>query len=103
MYYLPRPTSQADLVLMPRLDKPHLEHPFMGARMLRDQLAQGGRATSQRVSVSACKAFCDSIFLAGFDEVLRVLGEEEPVLDQGLHRCFDLADIVRVAAIALFE
>ena len=38
VYYLPRPVSQADLALMRRIDKLHLEHPFMGARMLRDQL-----------------------------------------------------------------
>ena len=39
VYYLPRPVSAADLALMLRIDKLHLEHPFMGARMLRDQLA----------------------------------------------------------------
>lgn len=30
--------SDADLALMRRIDELHLEHPFMGARMLRDQL-----------------------------------------------------------------
>ena len=60
-------------------------------------------STLQRVSVSACKAFCNGVFLAGFDEVLRVLGQEKPILDQGLNRCFKRADIVLVAAIALFE
>jgi putative transposase len=34
--------SAADLVLMRRLDELHLEHPFMGARMLRDQLSREG-------------------------------------------------------------
>ena len=38
VYYLPRLTSEADLALMRRIDELHLEHPFMGARMLRDQL-----------------------------------------------------------------
>ena len=38
VYYLPRPVSDADLALMLKIDKLHLEHPFMGARMLRDQL-----------------------------------------------------------------
>ena len=38
VYYLPRPLSDADLALMRRIDELHLEHPFMGARMLRDQL-----------------------------------------------------------------
>jgi len=40
VYYMPRPMSDADLALMRRLDQLHLEHPFMGARMLRDQLAR---------------------------------------------------------------
>ena len=38
VYYLPRPVSPADLALMRRIDELHLEHPFMGARMLRDPL-----------------------------------------------------------------
>src|SRR3954462_1838102 len=38
VYYLPRPVSRADLALMRRIDELHLEHPFMGARMLGDQL-----------------------------------------------------------------
>ena len=32
VYYLPRPTSPADLELMRRIDELHLEYPFMGAR-----------------------------------------------------------------------
>ena len=42
VYYLPRPVSEADLALMRRIDELHLEHPFMGARMLRDQLHRDG-------------------------------------------------------------
>jgi putative transposase len=42
VYYLPRPVSQADLALMRRIDALHLEHPFMGARMLRDSLRREG-------------------------------------------------------------
>jgi putative transposase len=38
VYYQPRPTSEADLALMRRIDELHLEHPFMGARMMRRQL-----------------------------------------------------------------
>jgi putative transposase len=34
VYYLPRSVSEADLALMRRIDQLHLEHPFMGARML---------------------------------------------------------------------
>src|SRR5215210_1406467 len=42
VYYLPQPVSRADLALMRRIDELHLEHPFMGARMLRDQLTRQG-------------------------------------------------------------
>ena len=42
VYYVPKPVSAADLVLMRRIDALHLEHPFMGARMLRDQLNREG-------------------------------------------------------------
>ena len=42
VYYLPRPVSEADLALMRRIDALHLEHPFMGARMLRDSLRREG-------------------------------------------------------------
>ena len=42
VYYLPRPVSPADLALMRALDELHLQHPFMGARMLRDQLTKKG-------------------------------------------------------------
>jgi len=38
VYYMPRPVSDRDLDVMRRLDELHLKHPFMGARMLRDQL-----------------------------------------------------------------
>ena len=48
VYYLPRPVSAADLALMLRIDKLHLEHPFMGARMLRDQLALAGICVGRR-------------------------------------------------------
>jgi len=47
-YYLPQPVSPADLALMRRIDELHLEHPFMGARMLRDQLKRQGFAVGRR-------------------------------------------------------
>ena len=37
-----RPISEAELALMRRIDELHLEHPFMGARMLRRELAIEG-------------------------------------------------------------
>ena len=48
VYYLPRPVSPADLALMRRIDELHLEHPFMGARMLRRQLARQGIHAGRR-------------------------------------------------------
>jgi putative transposase len=42
VYYLPRPTSEGDLVLMRRMDELHLNYPFAGARMLRDMLRREG-------------------------------------------------------------
>lgn len=42
VYYLPRPTSPADLALMRLIDQLHLEHPFMGARQLRRELLKTG-------------------------------------------------------------
>jgi len=48
VYYRPRPTSPADLALMRRIDELHLEHPFAGARMLRDLLRQEGRRVGRR-------------------------------------------------------
>ena len=42
VYYQPKPTSASDLALMRRIDELHLEHPFAGARMLRDLLRQEG-------------------------------------------------------------
>ena len=42
LYYLPRPTSDADLALMRRIDELHLNYPFAGSRMLRDMLGLKG-------------------------------------------------------------
>ena len=51
LYYLPRPTSEADLVLMRRINELHLNHPFAGSRMLRDMLwLQGFKAGRQHVA-----------------------------------------------------
>ena len=48
VYYLARPTSDADLALMRRIDELHLEHPFAGSRMLRDMLKAEGREIGRR-------------------------------------------------------
>tara|TARA_B100000378_G_scaffold270532_1_gene259870 strand:+ start:441 stop:1271 length:831 start_codon:yes stop_codon:yes gene_type:complete len=42
VYYLPRPTSMADLALMRRIDELHLDYPFAGSRMLQGLLIAEG-------------------------------------------------------------
>jgi len=46
--YLPRPVPEADLAIMRRLDRLHLEPPFAGSRMLRGLLAPEGCKTGRR-------------------------------------------------------
>ena len=41
-YYTPSEVSAKDLALMRRIAELHLEHPFAGARMLRDLLRREG-------------------------------------------------------------
>ena len=48
VYYQPRPVSDADLTLMRRIDELHLDHPFMGARMLRRELEKEGIHVGRR-------------------------------------------------------
>ena len=61
VYYLPRPVSDTDLLLMRRLDELHLNFPFAGARMLRDMLKLEGvevgrkhvRTLMERIGIAA--------------------------------------------------
>ena len=48
VYYLPRPVPEADLAIMRRLDRLHLEFPFAGSRMLRGFLAAEGSKIGRR-------------------------------------------------------
>ena len=48
VYYLPRPVPEADLAIMRRLDRLHLEFPFAGSRMLRGLLAGEGCKIGRR-------------------------------------------------------
>jgi len=48
VYYVPEPTSAADLALMRRIDELHLELPFAGSRMLRDLLVSDGSKVGRR-------------------------------------------------------
>ena len=47
-YYQATPVSEMDLTLMRRIDALHLDHPFAGARMLRDLLRRDGPAIGWR-------------------------------------------------------
>ena len=47
-YYQPTPVSAAELALMRRIDELHLDHPFAGARMLRDLLRRAGHVIGRR-------------------------------------------------------
>lgn len=48
VYYAPQPVSERDLALMRRIDELHLNHPFAGARMLRDLLRLDGLPVGRR-------------------------------------------------------
>jgi len=48
VYYLPTPVSAADLALMQRIDKLHLEYPSAGARMLRDIFRREGMSVGRK-------------------------------------------------------
>jgi putative transposase len=48
VYYLPRAVPEADLVIMRRLDRLHLEFPFAGSRMLKGLLAAEGSQIGRR-------------------------------------------------------
>ena len=48
VYYVPQPVSESDLAFMRRIDELHLNHPFAGARMLRDLLRLEGIQVGRR-------------------------------------------------------
>ena len=48
IYYLPRPVPEADLAIMRRLDRLHLEFPFAGSRMLQGLLVAEGHKIGRR-------------------------------------------------------
>ena len=48
VYYLPRPVPDADLAIMRRLDRLHLEFPFAGSRMLQGLLVAEGSKIGRR-------------------------------------------------------
>ncbi|MGY6276132.1 IS3 family transposase [Methylomonas sp. MgM2] len=63
VYYLPKPVSERDLDIMKRLDILHLKHPFMGARMLRDELhAQGIKIGRKHVKTLMTRMGIEAIY-----------------------------------------
>jgi putative transposase len=63
IYYLPKPVSPADLVIMRRMDELHLEFPFAGSRMLRDLLRQEGiRIGRQHVATLMKKMAIEALY-----------------------------------------
>lgn len=49
VYYTPKPISQTQLDLMNAIDRLHMDYPFMGARMLRNQVNRLGFSTGRRL------------------------------------------------------
>ncbi|WP_353642688.1 IS3 family transposase [Mesorhizobium sp. WSM2239] len=48
VYYLPRPPSAAEITLMHRIDRLHLDYPFAGSRMLQGLLNADGHSVGRR-------------------------------------------------------
>ena len=63
VYYQPRPVSPADLSVMRRIDQLHLDHPFVGSRMLRDLLnGEGVVIGRQRVATMMKRMGIEAIY-----------------------------------------
>jgi putative transposase len=63
VYYVPQPVSESDLALMRRIDELHLNHPFAGARMLRDLLRlEGIRVGRRHVSTLMKKMGIEALY-----------------------------------------
>ena len=63
VYYLPRPTAEADLDVMRRIDELHLGYPFAGSRMLKGLLqAEGHEAGRLHVSTLMKKMAIEALY-----------------------------------------
>jgi putative transposase len=63
VYYRPKPVRVENLALMRQIDELHLEHPFMGARMLRDQLSRiGSKVGRKHVSTLMKKMGIEALY-----------------------------------------
>ena len=64
VYYLPRPVPDADLTIMRRLDRLHLEFPFAGSRMLQGLLVAEGHKIGRRHVKTLMKGWKSRRFIA---------------------------------------
>ena len=75
VYYLPRPTPEADLALMRRIDELHLDFPFAGSRMLHGLLkAEGHEVGRLHVSTLMKKMGIEALYRRPFAIVARTNG-----------------------------
>ncbi len=80
VYYLPRPVSSADLAIMQRLDRLHLEHPFAGSRMLRGLLAlQGCKIGRRHVKTLMRRMGIEALLAPGWMTGARTMFEAMPL------------------------
>ncbi len=62
-YYRPLPICEADVQVMARIDRLHLEMPFAGARMIRDTLRlEGYRIGRKHVTTLMCKMGLEALY-----------------------------------------
>ncbi len=78
VYYRPRPVSAQDLKIMRRIDELHLEHPFMGARMLRDMLNREGVSIGRRHVATLMQRM-------GIEAIYRRPNTSKPAPDHKIH------------------
>ena len=83
VYYTPRPVNDADLKLMRRIDKLHLEFSFAGARMLRGEALHVGRkhvsTLMQRMGLTALYKKPNTSRKAQNDKILPYLLRTLPI------------------------
>ena len=78
IYYLSRPTPEADLKLMRRMDELHLEYPFAGSRMLK------GLLTGEGHEVGRCHVTKCVLRTAPFSRCLQVLTQTSSAMAHSL-------------------
>ena len=81
VYYRPRPVPEADLAIMRRLDRLHLEFPFAGSRMLRGLLvAEGCKIDRHRLAPRDCG---DDLFLDLLLQIVDLVVRRDDTMGKG--------------------